>query len=125
VDAAGVLLVGNGHTHQTLAPTSDLLFTLDELQMTTGEGPCLQAALNEVVVRVNDFRTEPRFPRYGPEVVRLGVSSAWRSSCTRPTALPAHSTCSATNLMCGTAKPKPSAWARRARRGGDPSQPPR
>jgi GAF domain-containing protein len=76
VDAAGVLLVGNGDTHQTLAPTSDLLFKLDELQMTTGEGPCLQAALNEVVVRVDDFRTEPRFPRYGPEVVRLGVLSA-------------------------------------------------
>ena len=42
VDIAGVLLVGTGGTHQTLAPTSDLMFKLDELQMATGEGPCLQ-----------------------------------------------------------------------------------
>jgi GAF domain-containing protein len=77
VDAAGVLLVGNdGHAHETLAPTSDLLFRLDELQMTTDEGPCLRAALGEVVVRVDDFRDEPRFPQYGPEAVRLGVLSA-------------------------------------------------
>lgn len=76
VDAAGVLLVRNGNTHETLAPTSDLMFKLDELQMTTGEGPCLKAALNDVVVRVDDFRDEPRFPNYSPEVIRLGVFSA-------------------------------------------------
>jgi GAF domain-containing protein len=75
VDVAGVLLVGNGNTHETLAPTSDLMFKLDELQMTTGEGPCLKAALNEVVVRIDDFRDEARFPNYSPEVVRLGVLS--------------------------------------------------
>jgi GAF domain-containing protein len=76
VDAAGVLLVGKACTHETLAPTSDLMFKLDELQMTTGEGPCLQAAREEIVVRVDDFRDEPRFPNYAPEVVRLGVLSA-------------------------------------------------
>lgn len=62
VDIAGVLLVGKGGTHQTLAPTSDVMFKLDELQMTTGEGPCLQAALDEIVIRTDDFRNEPRFP---------------------------------------------------------------
>ena len=76
VDHAGVLLVGKAHTHETLAPTSDLMFKLDELQMTTGEGPCLQAALNEVVIRTDDFRNEPRFPHYAPKVVELGLLSA-------------------------------------------------
>jgi hypothetical protein len=76
VDIAGVLLVGKANSYETLAPTSDLMFRLDELQMRTGEGPCLQAAVNEVVVRTDDFRDEPRFPRYAPEVVKLGVFSA-------------------------------------------------
>src|SRR6476469_9514915 len=76
VDVAGVLLVGKGGTHQTLAPTSDVMFKLDELQMTTGEGPCLQAALDEIVIRTDDFRDEPRFPKYAPKVVELGLLSA-------------------------------------------------
>lgn len=76
VDIAGVLLVGKGGTHQTLAPTSDVMFKLDELQMTTGEGPCLQAALDEIVIRTDDFRDEPRFPTYAPKVVELGLLSA-------------------------------------------------
>jgi len=76
VDSAGVLLVGKGGTHQTLAPTSDVMFKLDELQMTTGEGPCLQAALDEIVIRTDDFRNEPRFPNYAPKVVELGLLSA-------------------------------------------------
>jgi GAF domain-containing protein len=76
VDAAGVLLVGKAKKYETLAPTSELMFKLDELQMRTGEGPCLQAAVDEVVVRTDDFRNEPRFPHYAPEVVKLGVLSA-------------------------------------------------
>jgi GAF domain-containing protein len=76
VDVAGVLLVGKGSTYDTLAPTSDLMFKLDELQMRYGEGPCVEAALDEIVVRTDDFRNEPRFPNYAPEVVKLGVLSA-------------------------------------------------
>jgi GAF domain-containing protein len=76
VDAAGVLLIGAGGTHMTLAPTSDLMFKLDDLQLATGEGPCLQAALDEIVVRTDDFRDEPRFPHYAPTVVELGLLSA-------------------------------------------------
>ena len=76
VAIAGVLLVGPGGTHQTLAPTSDLMFKLDNLQMATGEGPCLQAALDEVVIRTDDFRDEPRFPHYAPKVAELGLRSA-------------------------------------------------
>jgi GAF domain-containing protein len=52
------------------------MFKLDELQMRYGEGPCVEAALDEIVVRTDDFRNEPRFPKYAPEVVKLGVLSA-------------------------------------------------
>ena len=75
-DVAGVLLIGKGHSHETLAPTSALMFELDDLQMTTGEGPCLRAAMDEFVVRTDDFRDEPRFPRYAPKVVELGLLSS-------------------------------------------------
>jgi GAF domain-containing protein len=76
VDVAGVLLVGKNNSFETLAPTNDLMFKLDELQMKYLEGPCVEAALDEIVVRTDDFRDEPRFPNYAPEVVKLGVHSA-------------------------------------------------
>lgn len=76
VDVAGVLLIGKGGSFETVAQTSDLMFKLDELQMRYNEGPCYEAALDEIVVRTDDFRNEPRFPQYAPEVVKLGVLSA-------------------------------------------------
>src|SRR5689334_22397091 len=76
VDVAGVLLIGKAGSFETLAPTNELMFKLDELQMRYNEGPCVEAALDEIVVRTDDFRDEPRFPNYAPEVVKLGVLSA-------------------------------------------------
>jgi GAF domain-containing protein len=76
VDVAGVLLVGKNNTYETLGPTSELMNKLDELQIRHHEGPCLEAALDEVVIRTDDFRDEPRFPNYAPAVVELGVLSA-------------------------------------------------
>lgn len=76
VDAAGVLLIGKGNAFETLAPTSPLMFELDKLQMHHQEGPCVEAALDEVVVRTDDFRDEPRWPNYAPAAVKAGVLSA-------------------------------------------------
>ena len=75
VDIAGVLLVGKAGSFETLAPTNDLMFKLDELQMRYLEGPCVTAALSEIVVRTDDFRDESKWPNYSPEVVQLGVLS--------------------------------------------------
>jgi GAF domain-containing protein len=75
VDVAGVLLVGKGGTFETLAPTSDVLFEIDQLQMKHVEGPCVQAALDETVVRTDDFREDQQWPKYSPEVVKLGIRS--------------------------------------------------
>jgi GAF domain-containing protein len=74
-DSAGVLLVGTGGKFESLAGTSDLPHRLDELQMTFNEGPCVEAALDEVIVRTDDFRSEPRWPKYSPAVVEIGVLS--------------------------------------------------
>jgi GAF domain-containing protein len=75
VDAAGVLLVGKGGTFESLAPITDLPHQLDRLQMQFDEGPCVQAAVDDVLVRTDDFRKEERWPRYSPACVEIGVLS--------------------------------------------------
>jgi GAF domain-containing protein len=75
VDIAGVLLVGTGGSFETRAPTDDLMYKIDNLQMRYLEGPCVQAALAEIVVRTDDFRTDTKWPNYSPAMVELGVRS--------------------------------------------------
>lgn len=74
-DTAGILLIGKGGKFDSVAGTDDLPYRLDELQMTFNEGPCVEAALDEVIVRTEDFRTEERWPKYSPAVVEIGVMS--------------------------------------------------
>jgi GAF domain-containing protein len=74
-DTAGVLLVGRGGKFESLAGTSELPQRLDELQMTFSEGPCVEAALDELIVRTEDFRSEERWPKYSAAVVEIGVLS--------------------------------------------------
>jgi GAF domain-containing protein len=74
-DTAGVLMIGKGGKFNSLAGITELPHRLDELQMEFEEGPCVQAALDEVIVRTDDFRTEQRWPKYSPAVVELGVLS--------------------------------------------------
>jgi GAF domain-containing protein len=75
VDTAGVLLVGRNGKYESLAGLTELPHQLDDLQMTFDEGPCVQAALDDVIVRTDDFRSEQRWPKYSPAVVELGVLS--------------------------------------------------
>jgi GAF domain-containing protein len=74
-DTAGVLLIGKGGKFETVAGTSDLPHLLDELQMKFNEGPCVEAALDELIVRTEDFRSEERWPNYSAAVVEIGVLS--------------------------------------------------
>ncbi|MGU3654615.1 GAF and ANTAR domain-containing protein [Mycolicibacterium sp. A43C] len=74
-DTAGILLIGKDSTYESLATTNDLPNKLDELQVTFGEGPCMQAALDDVVVRTDDFHDEPRWPKYSPAALEYGVRS--------------------------------------------------
>jgi GAF domain-containing protein len=75
VDAAGVLLIGKAGKFDSLGGTSELPHRLDELQMKYREGPCVQAALDDLIVRTDDFRTEGRWPQYSAAAVELGVLS--------------------------------------------------
>ncbi|MCV7290259.1 MULTISPECIES: GAF and ANTAR domain-containing protein [Mycolicibacterium] len=73
---AGMLLLGTGGKYETLAPTSDLMYELDHIQISTGEGPCVQAAVGDLIVRTDDFEHEQRWPVYTPKVLELGVRSS-------------------------------------------------
>jgi GAF domain-containing protein len=75
VDTAGVLLVGKAGKYESLAGTSEIPHKLDDFQMKYDEGPCVQAAIDDLIVRTEDFRSEERWPRYSPAAVELGVLS--------------------------------------------------
>jgi GAF domain-containing protein len=74
-DAVGVLLIKKGGNFESHAGTSDLPHQLDALQEKFQEGPCYEAAVDELIVRTDDFRTETRWPQYSPAAVDLGVLS--------------------------------------------------
>jgi GAF domain-containing protein len=74
VDTAGVLLM-RGSGFESLGGTTDLPHRLDELQMTFDEGPCVDAAVDELVVRTDDFRSETRWPKYSAAAAEVGVLS--------------------------------------------------
>ncbi|MGE5698043.1 MAG: GAF and ANTAR domain-containing protein [Candidatus Sericytochromatia bacterium] len=75
VDAAGVLLIVAGGRFETHGPTSELPGKLDALQKKFSEGPCVQAAIDELIVRTDDFMKEDRWPRYSRAAVEIGVRS--------------------------------------------------
>jgi GAF domain-containing protein len=75
VTEAGVLLISKGGKFETHAGTSDLVHQLDVWQMEFGEGPCLEAAIDELIVRTDDFDKEARWPRYSRAVVGIGIRS--------------------------------------------------
>src|SRR5947209_10181078 len=75
-DIAGVVLVKKGGDFESLADTDSLVAQLDKLQHDFGEGPCADAALKETIVRTDDLRNEPRWPRYAPAAVEHGVLSS-------------------------------------------------
>ena len=57
------------------AASGDLAREVDRLQGVLGEGPCIDAVLDQVV-RVPDLATEPRWPRFVPAALAVGVGSS-------------------------------------------------
>ena len=60
----------------TLVATDDIVQRIDQHQYDTQQGPCLTAAMDhEPVVRVDDLRTDSRWPEFAAAVLELGVRS--------------------------------------------------
>lgn len=75
VDEASVSVTTRDGRIDTLAPTHPLVLRADALQYSLGEGPCLEAALDEPMLHSLDLATDHRWPRYGPAAVELGFGS--------------------------------------------------
>ena len=52
-----------------------MIYKLDELQEQCNEGPCVTAAVDELIVRTDDFTHERRWLKYSAAIADLGVRS--------------------------------------------------
>lgn len=69
----GISTVGRGGKIETQAGTDQLVWELDDLQYSIGEGPCVDAIRVEPVVAVEHARHEQRWPNFMPKAVRAGL----------------------------------------------------
>lgn len=74
VDHADILLIDEDNFN-SMAPTAPVVEELDNVQKRLQEGPCLQAAVSESMIRCTDLREDPRWPRFAAEATKLGVYS--------------------------------------------------
>lgn len=87
-EAAGILVV-DGDSVTTAAASSALVVVVDQLQIDSGQGPCLDAATQWSTVYADDLIDDPRWPKFGLAAVAAGVRSALAYSLftDRPSAL--------------------------------------
>jgi len=71
---ASVSLV-SGRKVEPRGATSELAAEIDALQTEFDQGPCLDALREEVTVRVEDFATDRRWPRFAAAASRRGAGS--------------------------------------------------
>ena len=60
---------------ETFAPTHDFLLEVDAAQYELQEGPCYEAATEEVHITASDLAHDDRFPRYGPVAISAGIAA--------------------------------------------------
>jgi hypothetical protein len=75
VDYASITIQGIDGTLRTVAPTDDLVCDLDAAQYELREGPCYEAAVNDIHVTSQDLAQDERFPSYGPVAAKAGIHS--------------------------------------------------
>jgi GAF domain-containing protein len=75
IEHVGVsVLDRHGHA-ETVAATSDLVLQLDKLQYSLDEGPCVDSLRDATVVAAPRISGDPRWPRYVPAAVHLGLKA--------------------------------------------------
>jgi GAF domain-containing protein len=72
---ASISLVTGRKKVDSEVASGDLPRLVDALQSSTGQGPCLDAAYHERVVRVPDLSREDRWPAFSRGAVKLGARS--------------------------------------------------
>ncbi|MFC1402087.1 MULTISPECIES: GAF and ANTAR domain-containing protein [Streptacidiphilus] len=79
-DFAGVTVLERDGALQGRAATAPVVQELDRLQGELGEGPCLEAARETTVLRIQDMDSERRWPGFASHAKGLGIVSM--ISCT-------------------------------------------
>ena len=74
IDYADVMLIEDG-SYRSVASTADLVTDLDHAQMRLQQGPCLEAAVSDAIVRAPDLRQEQRWPAFAAAALEQGVHS--------------------------------------------------
>ena len=78
IPGAGEASIPGAEVRRTIrchAPSFDLPASVDRLQQGHGQGPCLDAAYEQKIVRVPDFRHEHRCPSFAPAALQAGAES--------------------------------------------------
>jgi GAF domain-containing protein len=75
MEHVGVSVLDRRHQPETVAATSDLVRTLDKLQYSLDEGPCVDSLRDATVVAAPRISDDPRWPRYAPAAARLGLKA--------------------------------------------------
>ena len=71
---AGVSLLEGGRM-RSIAPTNELVATLDALQHELGEGPCVDAVFDRPIYRVAEIATDERWPKFASAAAEQGIKS--------------------------------------------------
>ena len=78
-DDGSISVVIGRRTVSSRAASSDLAGVVDQIQESTGQGPCLDAAYVHETVRVTDMATDTRWPVFAP--LALAAGAAGMLSC--------------------------------------------
>jgi GAF domain-containing protein len=73
-DGAGLTLLEHDHP-DTVVTSEEFVRQVEKIQYGINEGPCITAAATRETVRSGSLTADPRWPRFGPRVGRLGVHS--------------------------------------------------
>jgi GAF domain-containing protein len=96
------LTLGSDGNAATVASSDDLALSVDEIQYSTGTGPCLDSMRSGEVIHVVDFLGETRWPQFTDNALAQGV----RCSLSLPLAA-AHGVAGALNIYA----PYPDAFS--------------
>lgn len=72
-DGGGIMLVDDQQSLHYVGATDGRAAALEAAQEETGEGPCVDSLIGDVVVETSDLLSDPRWPRLRAEVGQLGV----------------------------------------------------
>jgi GAF domain-containing protein len=73
-DGAGLTMLEDARA-QTVVASAEFVHTVDDVQYGLGEGPCLLAVESRATQTSGSLGGDPRWPRFGPRVGRMGVHS--------------------------------------------------